>query len=76
MKKLQKLKMSKYNPTRGMTKEKVLTGVCTEEFTGVETVYEISYYKGSSDIYLITKPEKCITINILITIFYRYVRIS
>lgn len=31
-----------------------LTGICTEEFTGIETVYGISYYKGSSDVYLIT----------------------
>ena len=31
-----------------------LKGICTEEFTGIETVYGISYYKDSSDIYLIT----------------------
>ena len=31
-----------------------LKGICTEEFTGIETVYGISYYKDSSDIYLTT----------------------
>lgn len=31
-----------------------LRGVCTEEFTGIETVYGMNYYKESQDVYLIT----------------------